>query len=62
MIAQSETILLVDDDPVFRERLSRAMERRGLRVLELRGQPVDHPWSLAFPEGRYLQFILCVVD
>ncbi|MCA9693176.1 MAG: class I SAM-dependent rRNA methyltransferase [Myxococcales bacterium] len=36
--------------------------RRGLRVLELRGQPVDHPWSLAFPEGRYLQFILCVVD
>ncbi|MCA8925503.1 MAG: response regulator [Planctomycetes bacterium] len=35
-MAQSETILLVDDDPVFRERLSRAMERRGLRVLDAR--------------------------
>jgi len=33
VIAQSETILLVDDDAVFRERLTRAMEARGLLVL-----------------------------
>lgn len=33
--------------------------RRPLRVLEVRGQPGDHPTSPAFPEGRYLKFVVC---
>ena len=32
--------------------------RRSLRVLEVRGQPADHPTLPAFPEGRYLKFVL----
>jgi 23S rRNA (cytosine1962-C5)-methyltransferase len=33
--------------------------RRPLRVLEVRGQPADHPTIPAFAEGRYLKFVLC---
>jgi 23S rRNA (cytosine1962-C5)-methyltransferase len=36
--------------------------RRPLRMLELRGQPPDHPMLPAFPEGRYLKFVLCRAD
>jgi 23S rRNA (cytosine1962-C5)-methyltransferase len=36
--------------------------RRPLRLLELRGQPADHPTLPAFPEGRYLKFVLCRAD
>ena len=36
--------------------------RRRLRILEIHGQPADHPTLPAFPEGRYLKFILCRVD
>jgi 23S rRNA (cytosine1962-C5)-methyltransferase len=32
--------------------------RRPLRILEVRGQPADHPSLPAFPEGRYLKFVL----
>ncbi|HZS40134.1 MAG TPA: class I SAM-dependent rRNA methyltransferase [Polyangia bacterium] len=32
--------------------------RRPLRLLELRGQPADHPTLPAFPEGRYLKLVL----
>lgn len=32
--------------------------RRRLRVLEVRGQPPDHPSPPAFAEGRYLKFVL----
>ena len=32
--------------------------RRPLRLLELRGQPANHPTLPAFPEGRYLKFVL----
>ncbi|MSP61970.1 MAG: class I SAM-dependent rRNA methyltransferase [Myxococcales bacterium] len=32
--------------------------RRSLRVLEVRGQPADHPSLPAFPEGRYLKMII----
>ncbi len=35
--------------------------RRPLRVLEVRGQPGDHPTPPAFPEGRYLKFVVCRV-
>lgn len=33
--------------------------RRPLRILEIRGQPADHPTVPAFKEGRYLKFVLC---
>lgn len=36
--------------------------RRPLRLLELRGQPPDHPTPPAFPEGRYLKFVLARAD
>jgi 23S rRNA (cytosine1962-C5)-methyltransferase len=36
--------------------------RRRLRVLDVRGQPADHPSLPAFPEGRYLKFVLCRAD
>jgi len=32
--------------------------RRRARVLEINGQPADHPWPLACPELRYLKFVL----
>jgi 23S rRNA (cytosine1962-C5)-methyltransferase len=32
--------------------------RRHLQLLEVRGQPADHPSLPAFPEGRYLKFLL----
>ena len=35
-----------------------AQSGRRLRVLEVRGQPVDHPTLPAFPEGRYLKFVI----
>lgn len=36
--------------------------RRRLRILEIHGQPGDHPTLPAFPEGRYLKFVLLAVD
>lgn len=36
--------------------------RRRLRILEVHGQPADHPIVPAFPEGRYLKFILARLD
>ena len=36
--------------------------RRRLRVLEIHGQPADNPTLPAFPEGRYLKFILARLD
>lgn len=36
-------------------------ERRA-RLLEVFGQPLDHPSPPAFPEGRYLKFALLAVD
>jgi 23S rRNA (cytosine1962-C5)-methyltransferase len=32
--------------------------RRRLRILEMRGQPADHPTLPVFSEGRYLKFVL----
>lgn len=31
-----------------------------LRVLEQKGQPVDFPYPVTFPEGRYLKYLVCV--
>jgi 23S rRNA (cytosine1962-C5)-methyltransferase len=36
--------------------------RRRVRVLEVRGQPADHPTPPAFSEGRYLKFVISRVD
>jgi 23S rRNA (cytosine1962-C5)-methyltransferase len=36
--------------------------RRPLRLLELRGQPADHPTPPAFAEGRYLKFVVARAD
>ena len=38
------------------------VKRRAVQLLEVRGQPADHPTLPAFPEGRYLKFILCAVS
>jgi 23S rRNA (cytosine1962-C5)-methyltransferase len=38
------------------------LARRSLRLLEVRGQPADHPSLPAFAEGRYLKFLLAAVD
>lgn len=35
--------------------------RRPLRVLDVRGQPADHPSIAAFPEGRYLKLVIAEV-
>ena len=32
---------------------------RPLRLLDVRGQPADHPTTPAFKEGRYLKFVVC---
>jgi 23S rRNA (cytosine1962-C5)-methyltransferase len=37
---------------------SSVLARCGLRVLESREQPFDHPYHLSFPEGRYLKFFV----
>lgn len=31
-----------------------------LRVIEQKGQPVDFPYPVSFPEGRYLKYLACV--
>ena len=35
-----------------------ALERSDLRILEMRGAGEDHPTIAAFPEGRYLKFVV----
>ncbi len=35
---------------------------RMMKFLEVRGQPADHPSLPAFPEGRYLKFVLAQID
>ena len=34
--------------------------KSGLQVIALAGQPVDFPYPVTFPEGRYLKYALCV--
>jgi 23S rRNA (cytosine1962-C5)-methyltransferase len=35
-----------------------SLARDDLRALELRGAGADHPTLPAFPEGRYLKFVI----
>ena len=34
--------------------------RAELRVIEQKGQPVDFPYPVTLPEGRYLKYLVCV--
>lgn len=45
-------------DEMFQKMLTIASHRSGcsLKVLEIKHQPPDHPFSLDFPEGKYLKF------
>lgn len=45
-------------DEMFVKMLTLAASRTncGLKVLEIRHQPPDHPFSLQFPEGKYLKY------
>lgn len=36
--------------------------KRGLRILEIRGQGLDHPVLPGLPESRYLKFLVCYVS
>ncbi len=49
---------------LFKETLSQAAASQGKRFLIIHeaGQPLDHPVPAHFPEGRYLKFVLGVVD
>jgi 23S rRNA (cytosine1962-C5)-methyltransferase len=48
-------------DEMFQKMLTIASHRAGcsLKVLEIKHQPPDHPFSLDFPEGKYLKFWIC---
>lgn len=48
------------DEPMFLKMLAQSAvnARCTVKVLESRCQPPDHPYNLAFPEGRYLKFFV----
>uniref|UniRef100_B8HUZ1 Putative SAM-dependent methyltransferase n=1 Tax=Cyanothece sp. (strain PCC 7425 / ATCC 29141) TaxID=395961 RepID=B8HUZ1_CYAP4 len=48
----------------FREMLAAAggMNDRHLQIIHEAGQPLDHPVPAAFPEGRYLKFVVARVS
>lgn len=48
------------DEPTFIKILFQCAANTGcqLLALESRIQPPDHPYNLAFPEGRYLKFFI----
>ncbi|MBI2453910.1 class I SAM-dependent rRNA methyltransferase [Candidatus Peregrinibacteria bacterium] len=45
-------------DEIFQKTLALAAARTGctLKTLEIRHQPIDHPYNPHFPEGKYLKF------
>jgi 23S rRNA (cytosine1962-C5)-methyltransferase len=52
------------DLPMFLDLCEQAAENVGRRnsILEIRGQPFDHPTPLAMPEFRYLKFLLLRIE
>lgn len=48
---------------LFKEMLAQAAIQgdRRLQIIHEAGQPFDHPIPVAFPEGRYLKFVVCRV-
>ena len=49
-----------DFEQICIEAISKA--RRRAKVLEIKGQPIDHPYPLALKEMRYLKFFLFQLD
>lgn len=49
-------------DEIFQKTLAMAASRAGcgLKTLEIRHQPIDHPFNVHFPEGKYLKFYVMV--
>lgn len=45
-------------DEMFQKMLATAASRTGctLKTLEIKHQPIDHPFNIHFPEGKYLKF------
>lgn len=50
-------------DEMFQKTLAMAASRSGctLKTLEIRHQPIDHPFNVHFPEGKYLKFYVMLV-
>ena len=40
---ENKSLLIVDDDNPFRERLARAMEKKGFEVFQAEISHIDHP-------------------
>jgi len=51
-------------DELFQKMLAMAAAkaRCTLKVLEIRNQPIDHPYNLFFPEGKYLKFYVLLKE
>lgn len=51
-------------DELFQRMLSMAAAKAHctLKVVEMRNQPIDHPYNLFFPEGKYLKFYVMIKD
>lgn len=49
-------------DEMFQQTLAMAASRAGcnLKTVEIRHQPIDHPFNPNFPEGKYLKFYVMV--
>jgi 23S rRNA (cytosine1962-C5)-methyltransferase len=62
LLATSSCSQLVDAETFERVIAAAAKDAgRRVQVLEVRSQGADHPVPPAFPEGRYLKFVLCRV-
>lgn len=51
-------------DEMFQKMLAISSSKAGctLKVLEIRSQPIDHPFNLSFPEGKYLKFYVLLKE
>lgn len=51
-------------EEMFQKMLAMAAAKANctLKVLEMRNQPIDHPYNLFFPEGKYLKFYVLVKE
>lgn len=51
-------------DELFQEMLMLASARAHctLKVVEMRNQPIDHPYNLSFPEGKYLKYYVMMKE
>ena len=46
----------ITSDDFFATLDDASLGRADLRLVSMLGQPEDHPWLPAWPEGRYLKF------